>query len=161
MVTLYHLPLPHLSPNVHHLHLPLYLPRESCITSLSNGNNPPGDSWPPQRHRGLISQRCRKVKMKVRNRHCQSTVGDKLRTHLFALTIASPKTRCCVESSLQNVTRIMLVSLHFKTPMAICGATKSVLNLNLFLLVLTTMHCTALSTHLTGWTILFSQTRAQ
>jgi hypothetical protein len=41
--------------------------------------------------------------MKVRNRHHQGTMRDKLRAHLFALTIASLKAGCCVESSLQNL----------------------------------------------------------
>jgi hypothetical protein len=41
--------------------------------------------------------------MKVRNRHCQATMRDKLRAHLFPLTIASLKAGCCVESSLQNL----------------------------------------------------------
>jgi hypothetical protein len=41
--------------------------------------------------------------MKVRNRHCQATMRDKLRAHLFALTIASLKAGCRVESSLQNL----------------------------------------------------------
>ncbi len=52
IVTLHHLPLPHLPPNVHHLHLPLSYPKESCITSLSNGNNPPGDSLASLRAQG-------------------------------------------------------------------------------------------------------------
>jgi hypothetical protein len=41
--------------------------------------------------------------MKVRNRHCQATLRDKLRAHLFALTIASLKAGCHVESSLGNL----------------------------------------------------------
>jgi hypothetical protein len=41
--------------------------------------------------------------MKVRNRHCQATMRDKLRAHHFALTIASLKAGCHVESSLQNL----------------------------------------------------------
>ncbi len=53
-----------------------------------------------------------------------------------------------------SVTRIMLGSLHFKAPMAICGATKSVLTLTLFLLVLTTMHRIATSTLLEDLLIL-------
>jgi hypothetical protein len=62
-----------------------------------------GTPWPPQGYRGPIFQRCRKVKMKVRNRHCQATMREKLRAHLFALTIASLKAGCRVESSLQNL----------------------------------------------------------
>jgi hypothetical protein len=58
--------------------------------------------WPPQGPKGPIFQRCRKVKMKVRNRHCQATM-KKLRAHLFALTIASLKAGCHVELSLQNL----------------------------------------------------------
>ncbi len=61
-----------------------------------------GAPWPPQGHRGPIFQRHRKVKMKVRNRHHQATIREKLRAHLFALTIASLKAGCGVESSLQN-----------------------------------------------------------
>jgi hypothetical protein len=38
--------------------------------------------------------------MKVRNRHHQATMREKLRAHLFALTIASLKAECRVESSL-------------------------------------------------------------
>jgi hypothetical protein len=45
-----------------------------------------------------------------------------------------------------SITHIMLVSLHLKAPMAIHGATKSVLTLTLFQLELTTMHLTAMST---------------
>jgi hypothetical protein len=41
--------------------------------------------------------------MKVRNRHCQATMREKLRSHLFALTIAPLKAGCRVESSLQNL----------------------------------------------------------
>ncbi len=43
--------------------------------------------------------------MKVRNRHHQATMREKLRAHLFALTIAiaSLKAGCCVESSLRNL----------------------------------------------------------
>jgi hypothetical protein len=41
--------------------------------------------------------------MKVRNRHCQATMREKLRAHLFALIIASLKAGCCVEASLQNL----------------------------------------------------------
>ncbi len=41
--------------------------------------------------------------MKVRNRHCQATMGDKLRAHLFAVTKASLKAGCRVETSLQNL----------------------------------------------------------
>jgi hypothetical protein len=62
-----------------------------------------GTPWPPRGHRGPIFQRRRKVKMKVRNRHHQATMRDKLRAHLFALTIASLKAGCHVESSLQNL----------------------------------------------------------
>jgi hypothetical protein len=52
IVTLHHLPLPHLPPNVHHPHLPLCHPRESCITPFSNGNDPPGDSLASSRAQG-------------------------------------------------------------------------------------------------------------
>ncbi len=62
-----------------------------------------GTPWPPQGHRGPIFQRRRKVKMKVRNRHRQATMREKLRAHLFSLTIASLKVGCHVESSLQNL----------------------------------------------------------
>jgi hypothetical protein len=62
-----------------------------------------GTPWPPQGHRGPIFQRCRKVKMKVRNRHCQATMSKKLRAHLVVLTKASLKAGCCVELSLQNL----------------------------------------------------------
>jgi hypothetical protein len=62
-----------------------------------------GTPWPPRGHRGPTFQRRRKVKMKVRNRHCQATMRDKLRAHLLALTIASLKVGCCVESSLLNL----------------------------------------------------------
>ncbi len=62
-----------------------------------------GTPWPPQGHRGPIFQRHWKVKMKVRNRHHQATMREKLRAHLFSLTIASLKAGCCVESSLQNL----------------------------------------------------------
>jgi hypothetical protein len=41
--------------------------------------------------------------MKLRNRYCQATMRDKLRAHLFALTIASLKAGCRVETSLQNL----------------------------------------------------------
>jgi hypothetical protein len=41
--------------------------------------------------------------MKVRNRHHQATMREKLRAHLFALTIASLKAGCRVESSLRNL----------------------------------------------------------
>jgi hypothetical protein len=41
--------------------------------------------------------------MKVRNRHCQATMREKLRAHLFALTTASLKAGCRVESFLQNL----------------------------------------------------------
>jgi hypothetical protein len=41
--------------------------------------------------------------MKARNRHCQAIMREKLRTHLFALIIASLKAECRVESSLQNL----------------------------------------------------------
>jgi hypothetical protein len=60
-----------------------------------------------------------------------------------------------------SATRIMLVSLHFKAPMAIRGATKSILTLTLFQLELTTMHLTAISTFPTCWAIWFSPTKAQ
>jgi hypothetical protein len=36
----------------------------------------------------------------VKNRHHQATMREKLRAHLFALTIASLKAGCCVEPSL-------------------------------------------------------------
>jgi hypothetical protein len=36
-------------------------------------------------------------------RHCQVTMREKLRAHLFALTIASLKAGCSVESSLRNL----------------------------------------------------------
>ncbi len=62
-----------------------------------------GTPWPPRGHRGPIFQRRRKMKMKVRNRHCQATMRDKLRARLFALTIASFKAGYCVESSLQKL----------------------------------------------------------
>jgi hypothetical protein len=62
-----------------------------------------GTPWPPTGCRGAIFKRCRKVKMKVRNRHCQATMRDKLRAHFFALTIASLKAGCCVKSSFQNL----------------------------------------------------------
>jgi hypothetical protein len=62
-----------------------------------------GTPWPPHGHRGAIFQRRRKEKMKVRNRHCQATMREKLRAHLFALTLASLKAGCHVESSLQNL----------------------------------------------------------
>jgi hypothetical protein len=62
-----------------------------------------GTPWPSQGHRGPIFHRLRKVKMKVRNRHCQATMRQKLRAHLFALTIASLKVGCHVESSLQSL----------------------------------------------------------
>jgi hypothetical protein len=65
-----------------------------------------GIPWPYQGHRRAIFQRCRKVKMKVRNRHCQEIMRDKLRAHLFALTIASLKAGCRVESSLLNLSRL-------------------------------------------------------
>ncbi len=52
IVTLNHLPLPHLSPKVHHLHLPLCHPRESCIMLLPDGNDPPGDSLASLRAQG-------------------------------------------------------------------------------------------------------------
>jgi hypothetical protein len=121
-----------------------------------------GTPWPPQGHRGPIFQRHRKVKMKVRNRHCQATMREKLRVHLFALTIASFKAGCCVELSLEtSVTRIMLGLLQFKAPMAIHGTTKSISTLTLFQSELTTMHCTAMSTLPTCLMILFSRTRAQ
>jgi hypothetical protein len=60
-----------------------------------------------------------------------------------------------------SVTRSMLISLHFKAPMAIGGANKSVLTLTLFQLEWTTMHCTAMSTLPTCWMVSFSPTRAQ
>jgi hypothetical protein len=41
--------------------------------------------------------------MKVRNRHRQVLMRDRLRAHLFALTIASLKAGCCVELSLGNL----------------------------------------------------------
>jgi hypothetical protein len=41
--------------------------------------------------------------MRVRNRHHQATMREKLRAHLFALTIASLRAGCRVESSLQNL----------------------------------------------------------
>jgi hypothetical protein len=44
IVTLHHLPLPHLPPNVNHFHLLLSHPQESWVTLLPDGNNPPGDS---------------------------------------------------------------------------------------------------------------------
>jgi hypothetical protein len=59
-----------------------------------------GTPWPPRGHRGTIFQECRKVKMKVRNRHCQATMRKKLRAYLFVLTIASLMAGCCVELSL-------------------------------------------------------------
>jgi hypothetical protein len=62
-----------------------------------------GTLWPSRGHRGPIFQRRRKVKMKVRNRHCQATMRQKLRAHLFALTIASLKVGCRVESSLRSL----------------------------------------------------------
>jgi hypothetical protein len=60
-----------------------------------------------------------------------------------------------------SITHIMLGSLHFKAPMAMRGATKSVLTLTLLQLEWTTMHRTATSTLPTCWMILFSLTRAQ
>ncbi len=62
-----------------------------------------GTPWPSQGHRGPIFQRHRKLNMKVRNRHRQSTMREKLRAHLFALTIASLKVGCPVEPSLQSL----------------------------------------------------------
>ncbi len=59
-----------------------------------------GTPWPLRRHRGAIFQSCRKVKMKVRNKHYQTTMRQKLRAHLFSLTISSIKVGCRVESSL-------------------------------------------------------------
>jgi hypothetical protein len=44
--------------------------------------------------------------MKVRNRHHKTTMREKLRAHLFALTIASLKAGCRVESSLQNLSHL-------------------------------------------------------
>jgi hypothetical protein len=41
--------------------------------------------------------------MKVRHRHCQATMREKLRAHLFPLTIASLKAGRRVELSLQNL----------------------------------------------------------
>jgi hypothetical protein len=62
-----------------------------------------GTPWPPLGHRGPIFQRRSKVKMNVRNRHCQTTMRERLRAHLFALAIASLKAGCCVELSLRNL----------------------------------------------------------
>ncbi len=53
-----------------------------------------GTPWLPWGHRGPIFQRCSKVKMKVRNRHRQTAMRQKLKAHLFALTIASLKKLC-------------------------------------------------------------------
>jgi hypothetical protein len=58
-------------------------------------------------------------------------------------------------------THIMFVPLHFKAPMAIRGATKSILTLTLSQSELTTMHLNAMSTLPTCWTILFSLMKAQ
>jgi hypothetical protein len=99
--------------------------------------------------------------MKVRNRHRQATMRDKLRAHRFSLTTHSRLGAVLNLPFETSVTCIMLGSLHFKAPMAIRGATKSVLTLTLFLLVLLTMHHTATSTLPTCWMILFSPTRAQ
>jgi hypothetical protein len=41
--------------------------------------------------------------MKVRNRHCQATMREMLRAHLFALTLASLKAGHRVESYLQSL----------------------------------------------------------
>jgi hypothetical protein len=62
-----------------------------------------GTPWPPQGHRGPIFLRHRKLKMKVRNRHCQATMREKLMACLFALKIASLKAGCHIESSLRNL----------------------------------------------------------
>jgi hypothetical protein len=70
---------------------------------LPDGNNPPGDSLAPSRAQGPIFQRPRKGKMKVRNRHCQATMRENLRAHLFALPIVSLKVGCRVESSIQSL----------------------------------------------------------
>jgi hypothetical protein len=56
------------------------------------------------------------VKIKVRNRHCQTTTRQKLRAYLFALTIALFKDGCCVESSLQS-----LCHPHHAWPTALQG----------------------------------------
>ncbi len=52
IVTLLYLALPCLPPNAHHLYLLLCHPRESCITLLPNGNDPPGDSLASLRAQG-------------------------------------------------------------------------------------------------------------
>ncbi len=121
-----------------------------------------GTPWPPRGHRGPIFQRCRKLKMKVRNRHHQATMREKLRAHLFALTIASLKAGCQAESSFRNLRHLYHACFTaLKAPMAIRGATKSVSTLTLFQLEWTTMHHTATSTLPTCWTILFFPTKAQ
>jgi hypothetical protein len=52
IITLHHLPLPHLPPNIHHLHLLLYHPQESCAKLLPDGNSPLGDSLASLRAQG-------------------------------------------------------------------------------------------------------------
>jgi hypothetical protein len=61
IVTLHHLPLPCLPPNVHHLHLPLCHPQESCIMLLHDGNNPPGDSLAFSRAQGAHFSKTQEV----------------------------------------------------------------------------------------------------
>jgi hypothetical protein len=114
IVRLHHLPLPHLPTNVHHLFL-IYLPMFIifiCCSAIPE--NPAsrcflmatilrGTPWPSQGHRGPIFQRCRKVKLKVRNRHCQATTRQTLRADFFALAIALLKIECPDELSLQSL----------------------------------------------------------
>jgi hypothetical protein len=54
IITLHHLPSPHLPPNSHHLHLPLCHPQVSRIMPLPDGNDPLGDflasSWAQGAH---------------------------------------------------------------------------------------------------------------
>ncbi len=67
---------------------------------LPDGNYPPTDSLASSKAQGGHFLKIQQGQMKVRNRHCQTTTRQKLRVHLFALTIASPKVGCCVKSSL-------------------------------------------------------------
>ncbi len=69
-----------------------------------------GTPWPLRGHRGPICCR-RKVKMKVKNWNPATTTTTRhwLRAHLFALTMASLKVGCRVESSL----RCLRKSHHF------------------------------------------------
>jgi hypothetical protein len=103
-----------------------------------------GTPWPLQGHRGPICC-CRKVKMNINNwNSARTTTRHWLRAQLFALTIASLKIGCRVESSLRRLRQSHLFSFHaLAKSKETWSAAKSISTWTHFRSALITMPCTA------------------